>query len=436
MAARNARPAARNARPAARTTILVKGARVHNLKNISAEIPRDELTVVTGLSGSGKSSLAFDTIYAEGQRRYLESLSSFAKRFIGQVTKPDVDFVHGLSPVISIEQKLIADNPRSTVGTLTDIAAYLNLLYAIIADPHCPRTGEPVPSRTASQILEAILSLPEGAEVQLLAPVFKQYGEDLDFVLTEVRKQGCRLLVVDGAMVDIAEEIDLDDAQVEHIDAVVDWFRVSREHEREIKAAIASALLVGDGLLRIEVTGGASKTQRERFSRRLCSKTHRFVYGDIGPEYFMFNNPQSACRTCLGLGVDKLTHPDLLVPDPRRSIRGGCFLREAFEYNPDTWDGRIIYSLAQAFDFSLDAPWETLPKKARQVVLDGIPGKVPVHIPPEAKVVRRGWRNQRVGFQGIARRIERHSLDAWRLQQRDRDLDKEDHQDRPERVRA
>jgi excinuclease ABC subunit A len=363
--------------------------------------------VVTGLSGSGKSSLAFDTIYAEGQRRYLESLSSFAKRYIGQVTKPDVDFVHGLSPVISIEQKLIADNPRSTVGTLTDIAAYLNLLYAIIADPHCPRTGEPVPSRTASQILEAILSLPEGAEVQLLAPVFKQYGEDLDFVLTEVRKQGCRLLVVDGEMADISEGIELDDAQVEHMDAVVDWFRVSREHEREIKAGIASTLLVGDGLLRVEVTAGASKTQSERFYRRLCSKTHHLVYGDIKPEHFMFNNPQSACRTCLGLGVDKLTHPDLLVPDPRRSIRGGCFLREAFEYNPDTWDGRIIYSLAQAFEFSLDGPWAKLPEKARQVVLNGIARKIPVHIPPEAKVVARGWRNRRVGFEGIARRIER-----------------------------
>src|SRR5438128_5228581 len=174
--------ASRTARAAARTTIAVQGARVHNLRNISLEIPRDRLVVVTGLSGSGKSSLAFDTIYAEGQRRYMESLSSYAKRFVAQVTKPDVDFVFGLSPVISIEQKTIASNPRSTVGTMTDVASYLNLLFATIGQGHCPRTGEPAPSRSSSQILEAILSLPEGAEVELRAPVFKVYGEELDFV--------------------------------------------------------------------------------------------------------------------------------------------------------------------------------------------------------------------------------------------------------------
>src|SRR5215472_13927259 len=189
-------------KPVARTTIAVQGARVHNLKNVSLELPRDSLIVVTGLSGSGKSSLAFDTIYAEGQRRYMESLSTFAKRFIAQVSKPDVDFVYGLSPVISIEQKTIGSNPRSTVGTMTDIASYLNLLYATIAEPHCPRTGERAPSRTANQILEAVLSLPEGTSIELRAPVFKVYGEELDFVFTEVRKKGCRQIVIDGKRVD------------------------------------------------------------------------------------------------------------------------------------------------------------------------------------------------------------------------------------------
>src|SRR5712692_7032706 len=168
---------------AARTTIAVQGARVHNLKNVSLELPRDSLIVVTGLSGSGKSSLAFDTIYAEGQRRYMESLSTFAKRFVAQVAKPDVDFIFGLSPVISIEQKTLTNNPRSTVGTMTDIASYLNLLFATIGEHHCPRSGEPAPTRTASQILEAILSLPEGVQIELRAPVFKVYGEELDFVL-------------------------------------------------------------------------------------------------------------------------------------------------------------------------------------------------------------------------------------------------------------
>ena len=194
-------------KPAIRTTIAVQGARVHNLKNISLEIPRDKLVVITGLSGSGKSSLAFDTIYAEGQRRYMESLSSYAKRFVAQVAKPDVDFVYGLSPVISIEQKTIASNPRSTVGTMTDIASYLNLLFATICHAALSANRRAFPSRTASQILEAILSLPEGTEIELLAPVFKQYGEDLDFVLTEVRKKGCRILIIDGQRVDISNQV-------------------------------------------------------------------------------------------------------------------------------------------------------------------------------------------------------------------------------------
>jgi excinuclease ABC subunit A len=396
-------------RSAARTTIAVQGARVHNLKNISLELPRDRLIVVTGLSGSGKSSLAFDTIYAEGQRRYMESLSSFARRFVAHVTKPDVDFVFGLSPVISIEQKTIANNPRSTVGTMTDIASYLNLLFATIGQPHCPRTGEPAPGRTASQILEAILSLPEGARVELRAPVFKVYGEELDFVFTEVRKKGCRRLIIDGKPVDLSAELEIDEAKVRDMDAVVDRLVVGRKHEKAIKAGIASTLLVGDGLLQVHVVQGASKAAAERFYRGLCSRTHHFVYGDIQPDYFVFNNPESACRTCGGLGVDKLTHPELLIPDPRRSIAGGCFVREAFRYNPDTWDGRLMYSLAGAMDFSLEAPWEKLPETVRNAILYGIgQQKIALTMPPEAKESRPQWDGKEVGFGGIARRIERH----------------------------
>jgi excinuclease ABC subunit A len=396
-------------RTAARTTVAVQGARVHNLKNVSLEIPRDKLIVVTGLSGSGKSSLAFDTIYAEGQRRYMESLSSYAKRFVAQVAKPDVDFVFGLSPVISIEQKTIANNPRSTVGTMTDIASYLNLLFATIGQPHCPRTGEPTPSRTASQILEAVLSLPEGVEIELRAPVFKVYGEELDFVFTEVRKKGCRRLIIDGKPVDLAAQVELDESKVQHMDAVVDRFVVSRKHEKAIKAGIASTLLVGDGLLQVHLVKGASKAETERFYAGLCSGTHHFVYGDIAPDYFMFNNPESACRTCGGLGVDKLTHPELLIPDPQRSIRSGCFIREAFKYNPDTWDGRLMYSLAMALRFSLDSRWQDLPETVRQAILYGIdPKKIPLTWPPEAKVKRDELEGKEVGFGGIARRIERH----------------------------
>src|SRR5215467_3174706 len=357
------------AKPAPRTTIGVQGARVHNLKNVSIELPRDSLIVVTGLSGSGKSSLAFDTIYAEGQRRYLESLSSYAKRFVAQVSKPDVDFIFGLSPVISIEQKTIASNPRSTVGTMTDIASYLNLLFATIAEPHCPRSGERVQSRTPNQILEAILSLPEGAEIELRAPVFPVYGEELEFVFTEVRKKGCRQLVIDGKRVDLAEELAIDEDRVRDMDAVVDRFVTGRKHEKAIKAGLAATLLVGDGLMQVDVLKGASKADSERFYKGLCSATHHFVYGGIEPEFFMFNNPEAACRTCGGLGVYKITHPELLVPDPKRSIVGGCFVKEAFKYNPDTWDGRIMYSLSKALKFSLDVPWEKLPEAARNAIL-------------------------------------------------------------------
>ncbi len=396
-------------RTAARTTIAVKGARVHNLKNISLEIPRDRLIVVTGLSGSGKSSLAFDTIYAEGQRRYMESLSSYAKRFVAQLEKPEVDFVFGLSPVISIEQKTISSNPRSTVGTMTDIASYLNLLFATVGEAHCPRTGEPVPMRTSSQILESILALPEGSAIELQAPIFKVYGEDLEYVFTEVRKKGCRRLIIDGKPVDISEKVELDDASVENMDAVVDRFVVGARHEKAIKAGIAAALLVGDGLIRVEAVSGVPKGEAERFYRGLSSATHHLVYGDIGPDFFMFNNPESACRTCGGLGVHKLTHPELLVPDPKRSIAGGCFVREAYKYNPDTWDGRMMYSLSKALGFSLETPWHDLPQKVRESILNGIDSaKITLESPPQAKVRRDDWEGKLVGFGGIARRIERH----------------------------
>jgi excinuclease ABC subunit A len=407
----------------ARKTIAVQGARVHNLKNISVEIPRDALIVVTGLSGSGKSSLAFDTIYAEGQRRYMESLSSYAKRFVAQVAKPDVDFVFGLSPVISIEQKTLSNNPRSTVGTMTDVASYLNLLFATIGQPHCPRTGEPVPGRTSSQILEAILSLPDGAEVELRAPVFPIYGEDIDVLYAELRKKGVRRVIVGGEIVDLADRADRaagdEAAEAEsggggatpaaQIDAIVDRVIVGRKHEKAIKAAIAATLLVGDGLMQLHVVKGASKSASDRFYKDTCSAAHRLVYGDIGPAYFQFNNPESACRTCGGLGVDKLTHPELLVPDPDRSILGGCFVKEAFKYNPDTWDGRLMFSLSNLLNFQLDSPWRLLPESARNAILYGIgPAKIKLQSPPDAKPLRSGPDGREVGFHGIARRIERY----------------------------
>jgi excinuclease ABC subunit A len=290
---------------------------------------------------------------------------------------------------------------------MTDIASYLNLLYATIGQPHCPRTGEPVPSRSSSQILEAILALPEGTAIELRAPVFKVYGEDLEFVFTEVRKKGVRRLIVDGKPVDLGDKVELDDSSVTHMDAVVDRFVVSRKHEKAIKAGIAAALLVGDGLMQVSVDL-RSKADAARFYEGLCSKTQRFVYGDIGPEYFVFNNPESACRTCGGLGVDKLTHPDLLVPDPKRSIAGGCFVPQAYKYNPETWDGRVMYSVSKVLGFSLEKPWKDLPEKVRHAILYGIDRKITLTAPPEAKLGREKWQGHETAFHGIARRIERY----------------------------
>ncbi|MXY54266.1 MAG: excinuclease ABC subunit UvrA [Gammaproteobacteria bacterium] len=396
-------------RPQLRTTIAVQGSRVHNLKDISVEIPRDRLVVVTGLSGSGKSSLAFDTIYAEGQRRYMESLSSFAKRYIAQVEKPDVDFVFGLSPVVSIEQKTIARNPRSTVGTLTDIASYLNLLFATIADGHCPYTDEPVPIRSAAQIVEAILALPNGAEVELLAPIFEVYGETPEFLFTEVRKQGCRHVEIDGERVDLNEDPPDSLPPGARLSALVDRFVVAPDVEKQLKAGVEHALRVGDSLLFARVVGGATKKRMATFAREFGSAAHGLVYGDIVPDFFMFNNPESACRTCGGIGMDKRTHQDLLISNPERSIRDGCFLRDAFTYRPDNHRGYTLYSLSEEYGFSLDTPWRELSEEAQQAVLYGTGGEpLQLRIPPDAKVRKENWLRRPFAFQGIAGGIERH----------------------------
>ncbi len=397
------------ARPAIRTSITVQGARVHNLKNVSVEIPRDQLTVVTGLSGSGKSSLAFDTVYAEGQRRYMESLSSYAKRFIAQVEKPDVDFVYGLSPVVSIEQKTIARNPRSTVGTLTDVSSYLNLLFATIGEAHCPYSDEPVPVKTNSQIVESLLKLPRGAEVELRAPIFQVYGEDPEFIFNEIRKLGCRYVDIDGERVDLTDTVPDTLPGDPKLSAVVDRLVLVPGVEKQLKAAVEHALRVGDSLMSAAVVGGTTQKEAKQFAKTFGSARHALVYGDIMPDFFMFNNPESACRTCGGIGTDKRTHPDLLITNPERSIREGCFLRDAFNYRPDNHRGYTLYSLAQENGFDLDTPWAALDEKARDLVLYGTRGEpLQLQIPPDAKVRKEGWLRRPFAFQGIAGGIERH----------------------------
>ena len=403
------------ARPPVRTSIAVQGARVHNLKNISVEIPRDQLTVVTGLSGSGKSSLAFDTVYAEGQRRYMESLSSYAKRFIAQVEKPDVDFVYGLSPVVSIEQKTIGRNPRSTVGTLTDIASYLNLLFATIGEGYCPYTDEPVPVKTASQILESLLKLPEGAEVELRAPIFQVYGEDPEFIFNEVRKLGCRYVDIDSTdgkppvRINLAENVPDALPGDPKLTAVVDRFVIVQGVEKQLKAGIEHALRVGDSLMSAAVVGGTNDREARRLAQTFGSAKHALVYGEIVPDFFMFNNPESACRTCGGIGTDKRTHPDLLITNPERSLRDGCFLRDAFNYRPDNHRGYTLYSMSQKYGFDIDAPWQSLSDEARDLILYGTRGEpLQLEIPPDAKVRKEGWLRRPYPFQGIAGGIERH----------------------------
>ena len=404
------------ARNGYRTTIEVQGSRVHNLKEVSVEIPRDALVVVTGLSGSGKSSLAFDTIYAEGQRRYMESLSSYARRFISQVEKPDVDFVFGLSPVVSIEQRTIARNPRSTVGTLTDISTYLNLLFATVAEARCPYSDEPVPIKTGNNIVESILNLPLGAEFELRVPLFQIYGEDASVLFTEVRKQGCRSVIVDGEHIDLSEEVPEVVESDAQMTAIVDKFVLVEGIEKQLKVAIEHALRVGDSLMTIEITGGVTKKAVKEFFKDFGSKTHHLVYGDIVPDFFVFNKPESACRTCGGIGTTKITHRDLLVTNPERSLRQGCFLREAFSYRVESHSGYSLYTVCQEYDIDMDKPWEELSAKSQDIILYGTQGKLlQLQIPPESKDRKERWLRWPINFNGVAGTIERRY--RWYRQQ-------------------
>jgi len=391
-----------------RTTILVQGAREHNLRDITVELPRNSLIVVTGLSGSGKSSLAFDTIYAEGQRRYMESLSAYARRFIQQVGKPDVDYLFGLSPVISIEQKTVARNPRSTVGTMTDVSSYLNLLFSTIGRAGCPYCGTDLPIKTSVQILDELLALPEGSEIELRAPVWRIYGEDFDFLVAEIRKKGYRRMVIDGTTVDISDEFEVDDSGDPQLEVIVDRFILKPGVEKQLAAGIQDALAVGDQFLKIHVVSCSRKRAVDRFYNTFGCPAHHLVVGDLVPDYFQFNNPASACRTCLGLGTYMVVHRDLLVPDKSLSIRGGCFVKDAFNYRPDTWSGRVMYSLSMHLGFSLDTPYASLPPHIQDVLFDGTTEKFPLLSPPDAreqdhKLLGKPW-----GFGGIGKGIERN----------------------------
>ena len=388
-----------------RETISVKGARVHNLQNIDVEIPRNKLVVITGVSGSGKSSLAFDTVYAEGQRRFLESLSAHARRQVVQLEKPDVDLVMGLSPVISIEQRTTGRNPRSTVGTMTDIYDYLRVLYASIGQARCPYCGRRIPTKSTQQMLEHLLALPEGTEVEIRAPVFKVHGEDWAYLLDEVRQHGYRWVRVDGALHDIGQDIDLDEGRTYEIGAVIDRYVIHSGIDKQVLTSLDHGLLIGEGFLSFHVVSEPAPSFHEGFA---CPE-HGTVMGEVEPYYFSFNLPSgfSSCRTCLGLGTYSQVHPHLLVPDKSRSLRDGAFIPAAFKYDKNLWDGRIVYSLARYYGFGLDTPFAELPAEIVEILLYGNKGeRFPIEVPPGATV---GTQHQgrMTSWSGIVTRIER-----------------------------
>ncbi len=393
-----------------RQTVAVKGARENNLQNIEVEIPRDKLVVVTGISGSGKSSLAFDTVYAEGQRRFLESMSTYAKRFITQLKKPDVDFIDGLSPVVSIEQKTITMNPRSTVGTMTDLQDYLRMLFATIGVAHCPYCEAEIPIRSHHQILERMLALPEGSEVEIHAPVFKIYGEDYDYLFDDIRTKGCRHVRIDGVEHDISEEIELDPDQAYDIQVIVDKFFIKKDIDKQVLASLEHAMLVGEGFMRFDVQFPEdAETEAIGLLEGFGCPKHGVLMAELGPHHFTFNEPTGACVTCSGLGTYLQVHPNLLVPDKRRSIAEGAFVHQAFNYDPDRWDGRTMYSLAGHYGFDLNVPFADLPEKVVDILYHGTHGEeFPILQPEGARPVERRHLGRNIRFDGIITRIDRH----------------------------
>ncbi|MCK7598754.1 excinuclease ABC subunit UvrA [Microbulbifer sp. CAU 1566] len=353
-------------------TIYVRGARTHNLKNIDLDIPRDKLIVITGLSGSGKSSLAFDTLYAEGQRRYVESLSTYARQFLSMMEKPDVDTVEGLSPAISIEQKSTSHNPRSTVGTITEIYDYLRLLFARVGEPRCPEHHEPLQAQTVSQMVDQVLALPEGTKIMLLAPVVRdRKGEHLH-VFEQLRRDGFVRARIDGTVCDLDDTPKLDKRKKHTIEVVVDRFKVRDDLQLRLAESFETALNLTDGIASISYMDGGKDDHL--FSARHACPVCDYSLDELEPRLFSFNNPAGACPACDGLGVKQFFDEDKVILDPGSSISEGAIRG---------WDRRNIYyyhmltSLAEHFDFDIDKPWQKLRKRDREVILHGS-GDTPV----------------------------------------------------------
>ncbi len=339
--------------------ISIRGARVHNLKNIALDIPRDKLVVLTGLSGSGKSSLAFDTLYAEGHRRFVESLSSYARMFLGQMDKPDVDSVEGLSPAISIDQKTTSKNPRSTVGTVTEIYDYLRLLYARLGLPHCPVCGKEISQQTTEVILEKILSFPEGTRFMVLAPVVRGEKGMHEKVLADARRGGYVRARIDGMMYELSEEIRLDKNQKHHIDIVLDRLVMREDIRTRLADSVESALRLADGRLTILLVPreGEGEESELSFSQKYACEEHGISFGELEPRMFSFNSPTGACPTCAGLGDLRVISPEKIIPDLSLSLRGGAIVCNGFKtIEEKSWNGPLILAALSEIGADLDTP--------------------------------------------------------------------------------
>lgn len=347
--------------------LIIKGAREHNLKNIDLELPRNKLIVISGLSGSGKSSLAFDTIFAEGQRRYVESLSAYARQFLGRMDKPDIDYIEGLSPAISIEQKTTTRNPRSTVGTVTEIYDYLRLLFARIGVPHCPRCGREIREQSVDQILDVILSWPIGTKLQVLAPVIRAQKGEHRKVLEDALKQGFVRARVDETFVDLEEPPVLEKQKKHTIELVVDRIRLSEESRRRVAEAVEAALGIADGIVTV-IREQENEVKEEFFSQKGACPVCGISLPEMEPRLFSFNAPQGACPACGGLGMNMEFDPGLIIPDRRLSFNeGGCL-----PYNPQSaWNRSRFEALAHHYHFSLDTPFEELPEQIINAILFG-----------------------------------------------------------------
>ena len=385
----------------ARQYIKIRGANENNLKNIDVDIPRNELVVLTGLSGSGKSSLAFDTIYAEGQRRYMESLSSYARQFLGQMEKPDVESIEGLSPAISIDQKSTNHNPRSTVGTVTEIYDYFRLLYARVGIPHCPKCGREIAKQSVDQMVDQIMALPERTKIQLLAPVVRGRKGTHAKLFERAKKSGYVRVRVDGNMYELSEEITLDKNIKHNIEIIVDRLVVKPGIEKRLTDSVENVLELAEGLLVVDVIDGESLNFSQSFSCPVCE----ISIDEIEPRSFSFNNPFGACPECFGLGYKMEFSEELMIPDPSLSINQGAIAVLGWQSCTDksSFTRAILDALCKEYHFDLDTPFEDYPKKIHDVLIYGTDGK-------EVKVYYKGQRGEGiypVAFEGLIKNVER-----------------------------